>query len=65
MNSHNRTTVAVCALVLACLAVVGTMDRSQAKSDQALYCEMVETFKSTGGQYGWPDYRGNAGEICK
>ncbi len=33
--------------------------------DQATYCEMVQTFKETNGQYGWPDYRGVAREVCK
>lgn len=33
--------------------------------DQALYCEMVKTFKQTKGQYGWPDYRGIAAKVCK
>lgn len=33
--------------------------------EQSLYCEMVQTFKETKGQYGWPDYRGNAAEVCK
>ena len=33
--------------------------------EQALYCEMVETFKTTGGEYGWPDYRGVYERACK
>lgn len=33
--------------------------------EQALYCEMVETFKTTGGEYGWPDYKGTYQEYCK
>lgn len=32
--------------------------------EQALYCEMTAAFKNTNGQYGWPDYRGNARKVC-
>ena len=33
--------------------------------EQALYCEMVTTHKATGGEYGWPDYRGVYERACK
>lgn len=29
------------------------------------YCEMVSIYQQSGGQYGWPDYRGNYNEVCK
>lgn len=29
------------------------------------YCEMVAIYQQSGGQYGWPDYRGNYSEVCK
>lgn len=35
------------------------------EQQRALYCEMVETFKNTGGEYGWPDYKGAYGRDCK
>ena len=38
-------------------------DDSMSK-EQALYCEMTGAFKNTNGQYGWPDYRGNARKVC-
>ena len=28
------------------------------------YCEMVGIWIETGGEYGWPDYRGNYHEVC-
>lgn len=28
------------------------------------YCEMVELYKSSGGENGWPDYNGNFEEVC-
>ena len=33
--------------------------------EQALYCEMVTTHKTTGGEYGWPDYKGVYSEACE
>ncbi|QMP19209.1 hypothetical protein [Pseudomonas phage Persinger] len=51
------------------IAVMLTLDHARQPDDldqqQATYCEMVQTFKDTRGQYGWPDYRGNAAEVCK
>lgn len=35
------------------------------EQEQALYCEMVATHKATGGEYGWPDYRGVYERACK
>lgn len=29
------------------------------------YCEMVTIYQQSGGQYGWPDYRGNYNEVCR
>ena len=33
--------------------------------EQALYCEMAAIYKTTGGEYGWPDYKGTYQEYCK
>jgi len=50
-------------------AVILTLDDARHGDDldqqQTNYCEMVQTFKDTRGQFGWPDYRGNAAEVCK
>lgn len=35
------------------------------EQQRALYCEMVETFKNTGGEYGWPDYKGTYRRDCQ
>lgn len=32
---------------------------------QTEYCEMTQLFQEANGQLGWPDYRGNAAEVCK
>lgn len=48
-------------LVLLALAVIYTLDDAR---DVDPYCEMVGIYNETKGQYGWPDYRGNAAEVC-
>jgi len=30
-----------------------------------IYCEMVELFNQTGGDYGWPDYNENFDKECQ
>ena len=55
-------------IALACLVaaflLTGLMDYQDANDDSATYCEMTALFEQTKGQYGWPDYRGNAAEVC-
>jgi hypothetical protein len=57
-------------LVLIGIVTVLTLDhaigaRDDLEAAQAEYCEMVQLRKDTGGQFGWPDYKGNAKEVCK
>lgn len=60
-------------LVLGGLVVLGLIALGNVIDDQpddleqqrALYCEMVETFKNTGGEYGWPDYKGAYRRDCQ
>lgn len=42
-----------------------TSARDDLEAMQAEYCEMTKLHKETNGQLGWPDYRGNANEVCK
>lgn len=39
-----------------------TLERPKLKSN---YCEMVEIYKDSGGEFGWPDFRGNYESACK
>lgn len=39
--------------------------RDELVQEQSLYCEMVTTFNNTGGEFGWPDYKGTYEETCK
>lgn len=42
-----------------------TGERDDLAMQQAEYCEMVELFKQTNGDAGWPDYRNIYSEQCK
>ena len=52
------------AVVAACLAglYVTSGDQSEAERQAALYCEMVEIWDQTDGEYGWPPYKGECEE---
>ena len=50
-------------VLLAFLAVAGAEDVREQERQQTEYCEMVELWKSSGGENGWPAYKGEEG--CK
>ena len=64
-----ETFVLGCVVIVLGLAValggVAVDQSDDLEQQRALYCEMVETFKNTGGEYGWPDYKGSYGRDCK
>jgi hypothetical protein len=33
-------------------------------AEQHNYCEMVDIWNDTEGEYGWPDYNDNFDEVC-
>jgi hypothetical protein len=44
-------------LIGAIVVILGSMTDEDLTRDRDLYCEMVQLYDSTNGQYGWPDYR--------
>lgn len=42
--------------------LIGSMDMQDESAAERHYCDMVEIFDKSGGEYGWPPYRGR--EIC-
>jgi len=40
------------------MGIVGTMDKQDAEAERERYCEMVQMHHDTGGEYGWPPYKG-------
>jgi len=47
------------ALFLAMLSIVGNMEAEDRKQERERYCEMLEIWNETGGEYGWPPYKGD------
>lgn len=58
-------TAAIIAVLLAAFAAVGGLDKDAEHIEQATYCDMVQAHQQTAGQFGWPDYRGNAAQVCQ
>ena len=54
----------VCFLLIALGNAIGGQP-DDLEQQRALYCEMVETSKNTGGEYGWPDYKGTYRRDCQ
>lgn len=45
-------------MLFSAVLVVNTMDKRSEANERDLYCDMVQQFKDTNGQYGWPAYKG-------
>jgi len=46
------------ALFLAMLSIVGNMNAEDKRQERERYCEMLDIWNETDGQYGWPPYKG-------
>ena len=46
------------ALFLAMLSIVGNMNAEDKRQERERYCQMLELWNETDGQYGWPPYKG-------
>ena len=65
MNHHEdpreiKTTLIVLfgVFLLAAVGIVNTLDKRSEQNQSDLYCEMVEEFKTSNGERGWPAYKG-------
>lgn len=58
MTTKTSLTIAAIVMAAAALVYVGTLDAQQVRHESSLYCEMVELYQASGGDYGWPAYRG-------
>ena len=46
------------ALFLAMLSIVGNMEAEDRRQERERYCEMLDIWNETDGEYGWPPYKG-------
>jgi hypothetical protein len=54
--------LAAIGLIIA-MGIVGQSDYEDEQAQAEQYCEMVELWKQTNGQQGWPAYNGEG--VCK
>lgn len=54
--------LALITLMVGAFALVGNSDYEEAKASHERYCEMVALHHETGGQAGWPPYKGECNE---
>lgn len=57
MNT-NLIAYLIAIMLLSAVLVVNTLDKRSEANERDLYCDMVQQFKDTNGQYGWPAYKG-------
>ena len=58
MNHHKVLIVLIGVFLLAAVGIVNTLDKRSEQNQASLYCEMVEEFKASNGERGWPAYKG-------
>jgi len=46
------------AAFLGVMAVIGNMEAEDRETARQHYCEMLEIWEETDGEYGWPPYKG-------
>lgn len=63
MNRRDLLTHGGAVLIGALVVILGSMTEDDLQRDRDLYCEMVQLYEATDGDYGWPDYR-NARASC-
>jgi len=59
-----KRTVKRIAVVVGIVLLIALCRDDEPDHQQAIYCEMVRLHQETGGDYGWPDYRNEYGELC-
>jgi len=57
--------MAAVGVLLIALGLASEGDLEAYESQATNYCEMVDMHRSSGGENGWPDYRGNYAEVCE
>ena len=58
MTHHKVLIILFGVFLLAAVGIVNTLDKRSEANELDLYCDMVQQFKDTNGQHGWPAYKG-------
>jgi hypothetical protein len=62
MIKRYQAILAIAGIAIA-MGIAGNMDVQEEERQHAEYCEMVQLWKQSGGQAGWPAYDGE--EVCR
>lgn len=59
------TVIAIAAAIIGGISCAGTVSVNDAKAQRVNYCDMVQKYKTTHGEQGWPDFNHNFNKLCK
>jgi hypothetical protein len=62
MTKRYQAILAIAGIIIA-MGIAGGMELEDEQRQAAQYCEMVQLWKQSGGQAGWPAYDGE--EVCR
>jgi hypothetical protein len=63
VNLKRYQVIILAIVVLVLMGIAGNMDVQEEERQHAEYCEMIQLWKQTGGQAGWPAYDGE--DVCR
>lgn len=56
-DKHPNRVLIIAMVLIVCMLMMFSMETERDyEAELAHYCEMVEIFKRSDGEYGWPDY---------
>lgn len=60
---HSKSTIRLIVLMFAvitvlCMMLIHSNDMAEQEIQRDHYCERVQDYKESNGQYGWPPYKG-------
>jgi len=59
-----RTIQTMCVVAIFFALLMALPEGNPAEVEAGVYCEMVEMFQDTNGEFGWPDYKGIYNNTC-
>jgi hypothetical protein len=62
MTKRYQAILAIAGIIIA-MGIAGGIEQEDEQRQAAQYCEMVQLWKQSGGQAGWPAYDGE--EVCR
>lgn len=61
----NLATILTICIASLCLLALSSISFHEELLTEKRYCEMVDDYRASNGEHGWPDYNENYDEVCK